>query len=174
MMTAVQIRQANPTDLPAIETVLRAAFPTDLEARLVNLLISHHTDTISLVACVGEQVVGHVLFSPATCDGPTGRTDGLGLAPLAVVMDFQRRGIGSALVRAGLDECRNLGAPWVVVLGEPAYYGRFGFEPASRFRVTGEFGGEDAFQLLVLDDERRPSAGGKIEYASEFRSLISI
>jgi putative acetyltransferase len=172
-MSLLTIRPAQPADLPAIETILKAAFPTDLESRLANLLISHHKDVISLLADLSEQTVGHILFSPATCDGPAGRSEGLGLAPLAVMPDFQRRGIGSALVRAGLEECRRLAAPWVVVLGEPTYYGRFGFQPASRNDVTGEFGGEDAFQLLIFDQARMPSPGSHIRYASEFRELCS-
>lgn len=172
-MTTFLIRPAQSTDLPAIETVLRAAFPTDLEARLVALLISHRKDAISLVACLEDRIVGHILFSPATSDGPSERSEGLGLAPLAVTPKFQCRGIGAALVRAGLDECRRLAVPWVVVLGEPAYYGRFGFQPASQFGITGEFGGGDAFQLLILDKARQPRAGAHIQYAAEFRKLLA-
>lgn len=168
-MPAFQIRPAQPSDAPAINAVLTAAFPTDLESRLVSLLTNHHKDVVSLVASIDKQTVGHIVFSPATSSRSTVPA-GLGLAPLAVLPSHQRQGIGSALIAAGLNECRTLSAPWVVVLGEPAYYGRFGFIPASRFGLTGEFGGEDAFQILLLDEQQRPPPGSHIEYAAEFRS----
>src|SRR5688500_14594288 len=121
-----EIRPAQPTDLSAIEAVHRSAFPTDLEARLVRLLIKRHQDIVSLVTLAESDFAGHVLFSPATIEsaGQTVAT-GLGLAPLAVLPAYQNRGVGSALIRAGLARCREIDCPFVVVLGEPAYYGRF-------------------------------------------------
>jgi putative acetyltransferase len=97
---------------------------------------------------------------------------GLGLAPLAVLPEYHRRGIGSALIRAGLAACRRQGAAWVIVLGNPAYYGRFGFAPASRWQLSGEFGGGDAFGFLPLACEASDLAGGLARYAPEFRELI--
>jgi predicted N-acetyltransferase YhbS len=166
------IRSSQPSELAAIEAVHRAAFPTDVEARLVRLLIERGKDTVSLVAAQDGQIAGHVLFSSATieADGQVAAT-GLGLAPIAVLPAVQNRGLGSALIRAGLDVCRQLAAPFVVVLGEPAYYGRFGFVPASRYGLTGEFGGDDAFQVQWLGDERAIS-GGLVRYATEFREIL--
>ena len=96
-----------------------------------------------------------VLFSPVTALTEDGEeTHGVGLAPVAVAPDLQRRGIGAALIEAGLDWLKPLGVPWCVVLGEPGYYRRFGFAPAAESGWTwsadpaGEAG--DAFQLLRL------------------------
>src|SRR6185295_5905953 len=113
--------------------------------------------TVSLVAEVDGRVVGHVAFSPV--DVPSSRA-GEGLAPLAVAEDFRRQGIGAALVAAGLEACRAAGVGFVVVLGEPAYYGRFGFRPAREFGLVDEYRGGDAFQLLELRDGTVPAGGG--------------
>jgi putative acetyltransferase len=183
------VRRATPSDLPAIDAVHRAAFPADVEARLVAALIERGQATISLVAEIDRQVIGHILFSPATV-GPTGSVGpelhedsalvnatsadpskanpGLGLAPLAVLPPFQNQGIGTALVRAGLAECHRLNVPWVVVLGHETYYPRFGFAPASHWNLTGDYGSSDAFQFLPLTAAADSLRGGYIRYAPEF------
>lgn len=167
------IRPALPGDLLAIEVVHRAAFPSDLESQLVRLLIERGQAAVSLVAIEDSQIVGHVLFSPATieADGRVVAT-GLGLAPVAALPAFQNRGLGSALIRAGLFACQKLEIPFVVVLGEPAYYSRFGFVPASRYGLTGEFGGDDAFQMQLLADSLMAFSGGFVRYAAEFREVF--
>lgn len=168
-----EIRSAQPADLPAIESIHRAAFPADLEAQLVRLLAARSKDAISLVAVAEDRLLGHVLFSPATIEKAGSiLVTGLGLAPVAILPDHQNRGLGSALIRAGLERCRGIGCPFVVVLGEPAFYGRFGFEPGSRFGLTGEFGGEDAFQILWLQEPCSLPTDCLVRYAPEFRELL--
>jgi putative acetyltransferase len=168
-----EIRPAESSDVAAIEAVHRATFPTDLEARLVRLLVERGQDAVSLVAVEGGQIAGHVLFSPATieADGRVFAT-GLGLAPIAVLPPFQSRGFGSALIRAGLDACRQLATGFVVVLGAPAYYARFAFVPASRHRLTCEFGGDDAFQIQWLRNNPAIPPGCFVRYAPEFREVF--
>ena len=191
-MADFRVRAALAADAPAIDGVHRAAFPADLEARLVALLTERGKAVVSLVAEEAEQVVGHILFSPATV-GPISRTGpgsgnslslggsgsarqaeptGLGLAPVAVLPSFQHRGIGSALIRAGLAECLRLAAPWVVVLGHEAYYPRFGFAPASRWNLTCDYGVSDAFQFLPLTDAASATHGGRVSYAPEFAEIF--
>ena len=199
------VRPATSSDAAAIDAVHRAAFETEVEARLVALLIERGRATISLVAEVDGAVVGHILFSPATvaAAGLAGgeapqdsRLTGLGLAPVAVLPAFQNQGVGSALVRAGLAECHRLakvgstvpaeaeprtdsalanpgparqsGPTWVVVLGHETYYPRFGFAPASRWNLTGDYGDSDAFQFLPLTAAASEIRGGHICYAPEF------
>ena len=132
------IRDEAAGDDAAIRAVNLAAFETDTEARLVDLLRVTASPVISLVAEVAGDVVGHIMFSPVVVDG-CGDLLLLGLAPMAVSPAYQRQGIGSALVRAGLDACRTLGACAVVVLGHPAYYPRFGFRPASELGLACEY-----------------------------------
>ena len=168
-----EIRPAQPADLSAIAAVHRAAFLTDLEARLVRLLVERCQDTLSLIGLAESHVAGHVLFSPATIEsgGQTVAT-GLGLAPVAVLPVYQNRGLGTALIRAGLERCREMGCPFVVVLGEPAYYSRFDLEPASRYGLTGEYGGGDAFQILWLKEPTSQPQGCLVRYAAEFRAIL--
>ena len=159
------IRSERPADQAAIHAVHAAAFPTTAEARLVDALRTARRLRISLVAVVDDAIVGHVAFSPVHVPGAT---DGLGLAPLAVVPADQRRGIGAELVREGLAACEHVGCGFVVVLGDPSYYGRFGFKPASIFGLRDAYGGGAAFQAMELRAGAIPTAGGTVRYAPEF------
>jgi putative acetyltransferase len=124
---------------------------------------------ISEVAESGRAIVGHVALSAVSV---AGAVDGMGLAPLGVRPDFQRRGVGAALVRAGLETCRRAGIGFVVVLGEPAYYGRFGFAAAAGWGLADEYGGGAAFQALELRPGAIPRGAGLVRYAPEFGALI--
>ena len=145
-----------------------ASFPTADEARLVDALRASGRLSLSLVAVESDAIVGHVAFSPVTLPGAGG---GVGLAPLAVLPSFRRRGIGAALVREGLVHAERAGVQFVVVLGEPAYYGRFGFRPAARWALRDEYHGGDAFQALELRPAAVPAAGGLVRYAPEFAAF---
>jgi len=111
------------------------------------------------------EVVGHVAFSPVSV---VGAIDGVGLAPVAVLPAFRRRGIAEQLVREGLEACKQLGHGFVVVLGDPRYYHRFGFMPASRWGLRDEYGGGEAFQALELRQGWIPAGGEVVRYAPEF------
>jgi putative acetyltransferase len=163
-------------DQAGIRAVHLAAFPTPIEADLVDRLRSNGRAMVSLVAREGDAVVGHVLFSPVTIhavDTPHGEplAHGLGLAPVAVLPESQQRGVGAALIKAGLARCREMSVPSVIVLGEPEYYARFGFEPASRHRLTSEYNAGDAFQVLLLAPDSLPAQGGLVRYGDEFAGL---
>jgi len=165
------VHEETPGDMAAVHAIHAAAFPTDAEAGLVDLLRIRGKALISLVAAADGIIVGHVLFSPVTIDGPSGVAHGLGLAPVAVHPSHQRRGIGSALIRAGLDACRIRGIPFVVVLGNPRYYIRFGFETASARGLSNEYGADAAFMVQELVSGSLPATGGPVRYAPEFGEL---
>lgn len=146
----MHVRPEIESDLDQTRAVNVAAFPTEAEAGLVDRLRIEARPLISLVAAEEDRIVGHILFSPMSL---AAAADGLvmGLAPMAVRPDRQRQGIGSALVRSGLEQCRKLDAVAVAVLGHAEYYPRFGFEPASRFKVRSEYEVPDeVFMLLEL------------------------
>jgi putative acetyltransferase len=164
MVHEIQLRNERLNDIDAIRRVNEAAFPTPAEGRLVDLLREAGRLTISIVAIAGEQIVGHVAFSPITVNG---KNVGLGLAPLAVDSAHRRQGIGAALVEHALGQCLELQTPLVVVLGEPSYYGHFGFKPASPHGLIDQYGGGDAFQALWLN-ESNPYPRGTVKYAPEF------
>ncbi|MCG6872305.1 MAG: N-acetyltransferase [Gammaproteobacteria bacterium] len=164
----MRVRPETPGDKDAIVAVNQAAFGSTAEARLVDLVRDQVRPIISLVAEDNDEIVGHILFSPVHLSGnPQLRL--MGLAPMAVTPDHQRQGIGSLLVRAGLQACRELGTGAVVVLGHPAYYPRFGFVPTTSHGIHSEYQAPaEAFLLLELDPGCLAGATGTIRYHSVF------
>lgn len=116
------------------------------EARIIEALRDANALAMSLVAEEDDKVVGHIAFSPVQIDQRS--VDWYGLGPVSVVPDLQRKGIGGALIRDGLDRLRRIGAKGCVLLGDPAYYGRFGF--ISDPRLTYMRYSSPYFQRLVL------------------------
>lgn len=162
------IRAEEQNDRDAVRAVNISAFETSTEADLVDALRKQAHPTVSLVAVDDKTVIGHILFSPVTLSG---RPDLpiMGLAPMAVRPEHQRRGIGSALVRAGLEQCKLLGFGAVIVLGHPTYYPRFGFVPSTRFGIGCEYDvPEEVFMILELQPGFLQSASGTIRYHPAF------
>lgn len=164
----VSIRPERPADSGAIRRVVEAAFPTAAEAHLVELLRAGGHLLISLVAEMDGAIAGHIAFSPVAIDGVAGEEIGVGLAPVAVHPDCQRQGIGSRLIREGLTACEGAGFGLVVVLGEPAYYQRFGFARADLRGLGNEYGADEAFLVLELRGGSIPASGGLVRYGPEF------
>src|SRR5262245_28599130 len=162
------IRPEPPEDVLAINRLHEEAFPTRAEARLVDALRASRRLVVSLVAEEAGEIVGHVALSPVSAGASRG---GLGLAPLAVASGCRRRGVGDALVRGGLDASRRAGCAFVVVLGEPAYYERFGFTVASGWGLVDQYGAGSAFQVLELRPGGVPRGAGLVRYAEEFALL---
>lgn len=167
----VAFREEQVGDETAIGRVQGAAFPSPDEARLVEALRRAGSLKLSLVALEEAGIVGHVGFSPVSLESSSGTVVGLGLAPVAVLPDRQNRGIGATLVRGGLQKSRDLGAPFVVVLGEPGYYQRFGFQAASTWGITNEYNVRDEFMAIELLAGGIPPAGGLARYCPEFSSF---
>jgi putative acetyltransferase len=150
----VRIRPEAPGDHAGVRAVNVAAFETPAEADLVDALRAQARPLVSLVADEDGAIVGHVMFSPVTLPGHPALVL-MGLAPMAVTPARQRAGIGTALVRAGLEACRRLAADAVVVVGHPRYYPRFGFAPGVRSGLGCEYDVPvEAFMVLEL----RPGA----------------
>lgn len=142
------IRYARPGDHPAIAAVVEAAFGQPAEARLVERLRADGDALFELVAVEADAVVGHILFSRLWAD----RYEMFAaLAPLAVRPDLQKTGLGSALVRAGLESAKEFGAHGVIVLGHPAYYPRFGFSAETAAKVSSPYAGQPAFMAVALE-----------------------
>lgn len=120
------IRAEQVADKNGVRAVNERAFGGRAEADIVEALHRAQAAVVALVAEVGAEVVGHILFSPVDVEQANGKRL-VGLAPMAVAPDYQRQGIGSQLVREGLARCRANGFDGVVVLGHAEYYPRFGF-----------------------------------------------
>ena len=163
------IRPERPADIPGIRAVNERAFGQPDEAALVDAVRARGERRISLVAVVAERLVGHVLFTPVTIQGPDCVHEAVGLAPMAVDPDYQRRGIGSRLVVQGLDRCRESGYRIAVVLGHPSYYPRFGFVPARRHGIRFELDVPDeVFMVVELEPGVLAGCTGVASYAKEF------
>ena len=169
--TMFLVRPECAADYSAIDEVNRLAFGQEDEARLVRELrnVEGFTSELSLVAVKNNNVVGHLLFSPIRIESPDGSTPAIALAPMSVLPAFQRQGIGSKLVRAGLEACRRLGHKIVVVVGHPDYYPRFGFTPARAKGLKAPFPGPDeAFMALELSPGALEGVSGTVRYPPPF------
>lgn len=159
-MHDVEIRQSRPDDLASIERLYPAAFPDEDLLPLVRHLLAEEPGILSLIAGAGDAIAGHILFTPCAI---TGSDAGAALlAPLAVAPEWQRKGIGSALIREGLSRLkRDGGVAHVYVLGDPAYYGRSEFKPetgvAPPYPLPGEY--REAWQSLGLAAAPLPGHG---------------
>lgn len=163
------IRPENPEDIRGIHRVNELAFGRPAEADLVDALRDEARPFLSLVAVQDEQVVGHICFTPVTIESGEGSFTAMGLAPMAVVPGLQNEGIGSQLVRRGLEECRRIGHGVVVVLGHSEYYPRFGFIPASRKGLRCEYPVPDeVFMVAELSPDALAERTGLVKYHPAF------
>ena len=163
----IQVREETREGILAIRAVNQAAFARTQEADLVDSLRGNCRKVLSLAAGMENEVVGHILFSPVVISGGTGLIEGAGLAPVAVAPEFQRRGIGAALINPGLRKLPQKGCPFIVVLGHPEYYPRFGFAPATGHGIQCEWKvPEEAF--LILDPIAMKDVQGAARYRPEF------
>ena len=164
------IRHERPGDYERVHEIVAAAFGQEDEAVLVDTLRGNVEPEISLVATSGDEIVGHVYFSPVLVGDPS--KPAIALGPVSVDPSRQGRAIGSQLCRRGLEECRGIGEPVVFVLGHPAYYPRFGFEPA---RPHGLFykdeGFDPAFFVAQLEAGALAGLTGEVRYRPEFEGL---
>jgi putative acetyltransferase len=167
----VHIREERKEDFEGVRRVNEAAFVQPAEADLVDALRSGGAVTVSLVAEVKGQIVGHILFSPVTVQGADD-LKAVGLGPMAVLPEHQRRGIGSLLIKQGLEDCRKAGIQAVVVLGHPDYYPRFGFRRASSWGLRCEFDAPDeAFMALELIPNVLSGRSGVVNYHAAFKGF---
>jgi putative acetyltransferase len=161
------IRPETAADREAIARVLHDAFGGDDEVQLVDALRDAGHVLLSLVAEEDGEIIGHIAFSPMTIDSETDTYAAICLAPVAVTPARQDRGVGSALIKASLDELRATIDGAVLLLGHPTYYPRFGFRPAREFGVHYQ-DDRDAFMALELRPGALDGISGTAHFAPEF------
>jgi putative acetyltransferase len=167
-MDKVLIRSETSADVGAIAEVTVAAFKTlvisnQTEHFIIAALRAAKALAISLVAEVDGRVVGHIAFSPVTISD--GSSDWYGLGPVSVLPEYQRRGIGSALIQEGLSRLKKLGARGCCLVGHPGYYGRFGFRNIQGLVIEGV--PEEVFFALSFDGH---IPQGSVEFHEGFKA----
>ncbi len=167
------IRPEQPDDHTAIRHVNTLAFGQPNEADLVDALRRASALSISLVASQEHRIVGHIAFSPVTIASETTTTiEAIGLAPMGVLPEYQRQGIGSQLVAMGLQACSETDYGIVVVLGHPEYYPRFAFTPAKPHDIVWEHNvPAEAFMVRELKEGALAQTRGVVKYRPEFEAV---
>jgi putative acetyltransferase len=165
------IRSEKQKDREAVYDVNEKAFETSAEAKLVDMLSEQSQHVISLVCEHNLEIVGHIMFSPVILSGHS-ELKLMGLAPMSVVPQHQLKGFGSALVKTGLEQCRQLNYTGVVVLGHPRYYPRFGFSPASGFGIKSAYKvADEVFMAVELYAGALSGKSGTVSYHPVFNSV---
>ena len=167
------IRPETPEDVDSICYVNAQAFGQEDESKIIEKLRNHGVLMVSLVAVQDGQIVGHIAFSPVAVESGLSSFEAVALAPMAVLPAYQRKGIGSLMVRAGLEECRHLGHEIIVVLGHPDYYPRFGFVLARSKGIDCEFEVPDeAWMVLELREGALKGRSGTVKFQPEFHEAM--
>jgi predicted N-acetyltransferase YhbS len=173
----ITIHQETPEDYDKVIVLIEKAFETleisdHNEGKLVEKLRKATTfiDELSLVAELNGQVVGHILFTPVVIDNGVQQFHSLVLAPVSVLPEFQKMGIGEQLILAGHKKAKELGFQSVILLGHPEYYPRFGYKSASFWgiRTHYELPSEDVFMAIELTEGALAGASGMVIFPPEF------
>ena len=171
----IHIRPERPEDIASIDEINRLAFGGEEEAKLIKAIrgSDYFLPELSLVAVEDDRIVGHILFSPVTIESSESSVTALALAPMAVVPEYQNKGIGTDLVKHGLAACKKLDYTIVIVVGHPEYYPRFGFKPAREYGLEAPFEvPDDAFMALELVPGALKNVRGVVKYNPAFDSVI--
>jgi putative acetyltransferase len=169
----MNIHKEQPEDIAVIRGLNVEAFGRPQEADLIEMLRTNGGVLLSLVATNEDQIVGHILYSPVTVGSGEKKITGAGLGPMAVLPEYQRRGIGAKLIEFGTMRLKQSGCPFIVVLGHAEYYPRFGFRPASEYGLKCEWNvPANAFMAVVLDESKIRGLSGFAKYRGEFSSVV--
>jgi len=166
----IEIREEEQKDYDSVRIVNDLAFGQSEEGRIVDKLRKACQETISLVSVSGEKIIGHIFFSPVEIIHSDAHIIGMGLAPMAVLPEFQKQGIGSLLVKEGLRRIKETDCPFIIVLGHEHYYPRFGFERASIHGLKAQWDGvpDEAFLVIILNKSVMADVSGIATYRHEF------
>jgi predicted N-acetyltransferase YhbS len=167
----INIRPEQKDDYDSIKIINDEAFVQENEGLLVSALreTSKYIPNLSLVAEMDNKIIGHILFYPVTIKTKTGDKDVLSLAPISVLPQYQKKGIGSKLTIRGLDDCRKTNYDVVIVVGHPNYYPRFGFKPASIWKIQLPIDAPDeAFMAFELKDHTIDKYAGTVVFPKEY------
>lgn len=170
----INLRPENKNDYSVISMINDMAFGQETEGKLIENLRKNRKfiKELSLVACMGSEIVGHILFFPIIIKSHKDTFQSLALAPMSVIPELQSLGIGSQLVEKGLAKAKKLGYKSVIVLGHDKFYPKFGFKPASTFNIKPPFEVPDhIFMAIELCNNSLKNIEGTVSYPKEFNKL---
>lgn len=170
----ILIREENTNDYAAIKNVNDKAFNQPQEGNIIDKLRHSGVQQLSLVAETDGKIVGHIFFSPAEAEGKNGKITGTGLAPMAVLPEYQKQGIGKQLIREGIERIKKQSVPFIIVLGHAQYYPKFGFEKASKYGLKCQWEGvpDEAFMVMILDKDKMKDVHGVVRYREEWNDAM--
>ena len=167
------IRKETDKDIQDIRKLNDLVFSGSVEGAIVDAIRNQSPESLSLVAVKNEEIIGHIFFSPVEIAGLDG-IQAMGLGPMAVLPEYQKQGIGTALINEGIKQLQQLGCAIVVVLGHAEYYPKFGFSPASGHGLQCQWDGvpDNAFMVRFLRKEFDGVVRGTVKYMNEFNEAV--
>lgn len=168
------IREESKNDLIAIKQINDKAFGQPEEGKVIDKLRESDSQVLSLVAEIDNNIVGHIFYSTAVLKGNNERIAGMGLAPMAVLPEYQNQGIGKLLINESLNIIKKKPVPFIIVLGHEDYYPKFGFEVASKYNIKCQWDGvpNEAFMIMILDKEKMSNVHGVAKYRDEWNEAM--
>jgi len=170
----VQIRGEKRSDYDAIKFINDEAFNQPQEGNIIEKLRNSDSKTLSLIAEMNNKIIGHIFFSSVKIEGHAEIIDGMGLAPMAVLPEYQKQGIGKMLVNEGISILKSQLIPYIIVLGHEDYYPRFGFEIASKYGLQSQWDEvpDEAFMILVFNHDMMKNVRGIAKYREEWNEAM--
>jgi putative acetyltransferase len=172
--TMVTVRKEETKDSDAIRRVNDKAFENLAEGKVIDKIRSSDAEILSLVAEKEDKIVGHIFYSTAEIKSKNSTIRGMGLAPMAVLPEFQKQGIGKMLIQESLNMLRKEEHAFIIVLGHEDYYPKFGFEKASKYGIKCQWDGvpDEAFMIMNLDQEKMKGVTGLAKYRDEWNEAM--
>lgn len=170
----IVIREERQADYSTIRKINDLAFNQPNEGIIIEKIRQSGAETLSLVALIDGKLVGHIFFSPVIIENHPEIKNGMGLAPMSVLPEYQNQGIGSLLVREGIERLKIKSVPFIIVLGHELYYPKFGFQIASKYQIKCQWEDvpDEVFMILILNENLMKNIHGIAKYLDEFNEVI--
>jgi len=170
----ITIREENKNDLITIKKINDKVFGQSQEGDIIDKIRESDSQVLSLIAEIDNNIVGHIFYSTAEIEFNNERIAGMGLAPMAVLPEYQKQGIGKRLIIESLNILKKKPIPFIIVLGHEDYYPKFGFEIASKYGIKCQWDGvpEEAFMIMILDKEKMSNIHGVAKYRDEWNDAM--
>ncbi len=172
--TIVTIREESKNDFSAIKQTNDKAFGQSKEGKVIDKIRKSDSQMLSLVAEINNTIVGHIFYSTAEIMHNDESIVGMGLAPIAVLPEYQKQGIGKRLINESLNIIKAQSVPFIIVLGHEDYYPKFGFEIASKYGIKCQWDDvpDEAFMIMILDKEKMSDIRGVAKYKDEWNEAM--